>query len=474
MAETARVKIEKAETAETSLGINFSDAAASIRVAPNSYFAAFFLAVFFTAFALYLEQDFAAAALSVFGLIVLPFLAWSDRIVFDGGKLLRTGIIPRLWFWINRESAELKLTDIEQVETQAIRALKRGGTVFYRYRTTAQGKNKRFAFASGGQDYRRMIARLLPGIFIDALDNRSIELRDYLSEPKQILKKAEFSKIPSAEVLENSINEFQDGEHRAHNPHKTTKINSEQIEKSDYLRQLANELRLSGNLLQSLETFRRALRLNPLDAWLIFEFARCLHSYASSEKNEKLKKKAHAALRLAEIRARADGELLSRLGESYFQYGDWKRAQTAFQKALNTTAESFRSVRGLAEIALREGKIAHVIHHFTTAVSFADTNALRRWAQGETLYFSNLNDDEDYMDAEVRRLNRLENIERGKKMSLRLAVFGFMTILFGMFADEIIVNIGWACASVSLLIWAGMIMSRNILTERSPILQEEN
>ncbi len=78
------------------------------------------------------------------------------------------------------------------------------------------------------------------------------------------------------------------------------------------------------------------------------------------------------------------------------------------------------------------------------------------------------------MDAEVRRLRMLENIERGKKMSLRLTIFGFLTILLGMFADNTIVNVGWACASVSLLIWAGMIMSRNILNERSPILQKEN
>ncbi|MGI8470286.1 MAG: tetratricopeptide repeat protein [Pyrinomonadaceae bacterium] len=474
MAETARVKIEKVTAAETSLGINFSNDSASVRVAPNSYFVAFFLTVFFTAFAVYLEQDFIAAGLFIFSLIVLPFLVWSDRIIFDGEKISRTGIIPRLWFWINRESIILKLTDIEQVETQAVRALKRGGSVFYRYRTTVQGENKRFTFASGGEDYRRMIKRLFPRIFIDALDNRSIELRDYLSAPKKISMKAESAKIPSAEVLENSINDNQTNFRHARNLYKTTETDAGKIEKADDLRQLANELRLSGNLLQSLEAFRRALVLNPADGWLIFEFARCLHSYASSERSEKLQKKARAALRLAEIRAGGDGELLSRVGESYFQYGDWKRAHTAFQKALNATAESFRSVRGLAEIALREGKIAHVIHHFMTAVSFADTTALRRWARGETLYFSSLNDDEDYMDAEVRRLKMLENIERGKKMALRLAVFGFLTILLGMFSGEMIVNVGWACASVSLLIWAGLIMSRNLLTDRSPILREEN
>jgi tetratricopeptide (TPR) repeat protein len=473
LAETARVKIDKVSASNSSLGEKFADNSASVRVSLNSYFASFFLTLFFTALAVYLEQDVLAVVLSVFALIVLPFLAWSDRIVFDGEKLTRSGIVPRFWNWINRENSELYLQEIEQVETQAVRTLKHGGTIYYRYRTTVHGKHKRFVFASGGEDYRRMISLLFPQIFIDALDNRSIELRDYLAEPKKILSKAEASNIPSIEVLEDSVNEFQTGKKNSLRRAKKNEISFEAVEKADYLRQLANELRLSGNLLQSLETFRRALLLNPFDGWLIFEFARCLHSYASSERNEKLKKRACAALRLAEHRAGRDGELLSRLGESYFQYGDWERAYKVFQKTLGTTAENFRSMRGLAEIALREGKLAHVIHHFTSAAGFADTVALKKWAQGETEYFSQLNEDENYLDAEVKRLSRLENIERGKRMSLRFAVFGFLTILFGALTDNLVVNIGWACAGVSLMIWAGLIMSHNIMNERSPIVSEE-
>lgn len=469
MAETARVKIDKVSISESSFEAN----SASVRVALNNYFIAFFPSIFFTALAVYLEQDIFAAGLFGFSFIVLPVLAWTDRIIFDGEKIFRSGAAPRFWNWLNGEKSVLNVNDIEQVETQAIRTLKRGGTVYYRYRTSIHGKQQHFAFASGSENYRRMINLLFPRIFIDALDNRSIELRDYLAEPKKILSKAESSKIPSTEVLENSVNEFHKGK-RSSNLSGKVEIDAEKIEKADYLRQLANELRLSGNLLQSLETFRRALLLNPLDGWLIFEFARCLHSYASSERNEKLKKKACAALRLAEIRAGRDGELLSRLGESYFQYGDRERAYNVFQKALAATTESFRSVRGLAEIALREGKIAHVIHHFTIAAGFADTKALKNWARGETEYFSLLNEDENYLDAEVKRLSRLENIERGKRMSLQIFVFGFLTILFGMFTDNLVVNIGWACAVVSLLIWLGLIMSRNLMNERSPIIQQEN
>jgi tetratricopeptide (TPR) repeat protein len=284
--------------------------------------------------------------------------------------------------------------------------------------------------------------------------------------------KAEFAKLPSTDVLENSINDFEITDRNLRSNRQTRKIGEAEIEKADYLRRLANELRLSGNLLQALEAFRRALVLNPRDAWLIFEFARCLYSYADSERDRKLERKAKAALRLAEMRAGRDSELLSRLGESYFQYGNWERAAVVFQKALAAASENFRSVRGLAEISLREGKIAHVIHHFATAIHFTDAKALKRWAQGETEYFSRLNEDDDYMESEVRRMNWLENIERGKKMSLRIAVGSFFTVLLGLTMDDMLANVGWGCASVSLLIWVGLIMTRNLLSERSPFIED--
>lgn len=473
MAETFHIKVGEVSVRETSLASDYSKNSASIRVSPNNYIIAIFLSVFFTAFFIYLEQDLISAFLFALGFVILPLLLWSDRIFFDGKSLTRTGLIPRVWNRINRESQFLALADIEQVETQALRALKRGGSVFYRYRTSIHGKGKAFAFASGGEDYRQMVRKLFAVVSADALDNRSIELRDYLSEPKETLMKAQFAKLPSAEVLEDSLNEFHDADRKLRSKRKSNEPNEKEIEKAKYLRELANELRISGNLLQSLEAFRRALLLNPFDAWLIFEFARCLYSYAGSERSDKLEKKAKAALRLAEIRAGQDSELLSRVGESYFQYGDWERARTAFKKAHGAAAESFRSVRGLAEVALREGKIAHVIHHFAAAIHLADTGALKRWAQGEAEYFSRLNTDDDYMESEVKRMSRLENIERGKKMSLRFAVAGILTVLLGLSTSNALANVGWACASVALLIWVGLIMTRNLLTERSPIFKEE-
>ncbi|HEY0429814.1 MAG TPA: tetratricopeptide repeat protein [Pyrinomonadaceae bacterium] len=470
MSNIAPTKTADVATREDGRSAASTNNSVSIRVSPNSYFTALFLATFFSAFLTYLEIDWAAFLLFGASWLFLPLLLWSDRIVFDGKRLTRVGFLPRLWAAVNNSRHRLKISDIEQVETLALRALKRGGNVFYRYRTSVQGKDLRFAFASGGEDYRRMIQSLFAAVSENVLDNRSIELRDYLKEPKETLMKAEFAQIPSVDVLESSVNEFQTGDKSARTKAKEREIGTGEIEKSDYLRRLANELRLSGYLLQALETFRRALVLNPRNAWLIFDFARCLYSFAGAERSEKMEKKALAALRLAEKRANGDGELLARLGESYFQYGDWRRAQKAFQKALDAAGESFRSVRGLAEIALREGKIAHVIHNFSTANRLAETSALQRWTQNESEYFTRLNTDEDYMDLEISRVNMLETLERSKKTSLKIAFLGFPAILFGLTVfDDLIANIGWAISSVALLIWVGLILSQNLLSSRVPL-----
>ena len=462
--------IAQAKTAEISTAETVFDKTVSIRVSPNSYFIALFLATFFTGFLIYLEFDWSAALLFGAAWTFLPFFLWTDKIIFDGKRLTRNGILPRLWSSFNNSRHRLKISDIEQVETQALRALKRGGNVFYRYRTLVQGKDLRFAFASGGEDYRQMIHRLFAVLPKNVLDNRSIELRDYLAEPKETLMKAKFANVPAADVLEDSLKVLQTGKRDAKKRNsQTQQITEAEEEKADYLRQLANELRLSGYLIQALETFRRALVLKPKDAWLLFEFARCLYSFAGAEHDAKIERRAIAALRLTEKRATGDGELLARLGESYFQYGDWRRAQRVFQKAHEKAQENFRSVRGLAEIALREGKIAHVIHNFSTANRLAETNALRRWTSGESEYFSRLNDDEEYLELEISRVNLLETLERSKKTALRISFFGFPAILLGLVLfDYLIANIGWAISLVALAVWCGLMLTQKILSARIP------
>jgi tetratricopeptide (TPR) repeat protein len=470
VAQTARVKAAEAVSEKTSAA-KIINKLVDIRVSPNSYFVAVFLVSFLTAFLVYIERDFAAILLFALSWLTIPLLAWNDRIVFDGKHIFRTGFLPNLWASFAGKPRRLKISQIEQIETQALRALKRGGNVFYRYRTSITGKGVRFIFASGGEDYRNMVGRLFKLVSDDVLDNRSLELRDYLKDPKETLMKAEFAKIPSMEVLEDSLNEFTSPD-RSLRSKKSPKFENE--EKADYLRQLANELRICGYLLQSLEAFRRALLMNPKDGWLIFEYARCLHSYASLERNPNLLRKANAALRLAESRTNRDADLLARIGETYFQYGDWKRSGKAFFKTLSLAENSFRSLRGLAEIALREGKIAHVIHHFSSLSYFAKNNALKRWANGENEYFSRLNSDEVYMEAELTRINWLESIERKKRGILRFSLLTLVLVLFGVLFNETMATVGWTAAFISITIWIGLILSQGLLSERCPPIDIED
>lgn len=438
----------------------------SVRVSAYGYIAAMFVGTFFSALSIYLEADMIGYILFGASWIVMPFLALTDKIVFNGKRLYRSGLLAKGWTYLNRSRNWLKLKDVEQVETTAFPTLKRGGKVFYKYKTSIRGKGVDFTFSSGGSEYRKMVRAILPLISENVLDNRSLEVRDYIPEPRQTRLKASLSNIPPADVLENSFRQIQLRKKAALKP-EVLALEVDGGEKANGLRVLANELRLSGSHLQALETFRRAALLKPTDAWLLFEFARCLQSFAGSEGNNKLERKAVAMMRLSELRAGNDGDLLARLGESYFQVGEWRRAGIAFHKAVEVVGEQFRSVRGLAEIALRDGKIAHVIHNFSIASRLAETPALRRWSNGEVEYFSRLNDDDEYMDMEIGRVNLLDALDRWKRTSLRLAFIGFPIIAAGLFYDDnVIANCGWTLSGASLVLWTLIMLGRKVFAPR--------
>lgn len=436
----------------------------TIRVSPHSYFTALFLGTFLSALLFYLEIDIAGFAAFGIAWIVLPFLALRDRISFDGKCLQRTGALPRLWSWFNGSRRRLKIADIEQVETQSIRALKRGGSVHYRYRTILRGKGLSIAIASGGEDFRRMIKGILPKLEANALDVRSLELREFLADPKETLMKAEFSRIPSADALESTISDVLTQKRKQRNG-----VVLADDEKAEDLRVLGNELRVSGYLPQALEAFRRALTIRGADGRLLFEFARCLHAFAAVKRDPRLERKALATLRLSERHVADDGDMLSRLGEFYFSLGEWRRAEMIFQRVFDRLGENFRAARGLAEMSLRDGKIAHVIHQFSTANRLAETPSLRRWTQGEADYFSSLNSDEEYMEVEIGRVNMLDTLERSKRTTLNITFLSFPLIAVGLFfEDALVANIGWAASTVSLLIWTGLIISSRMLSHRIP------
>lgn len=438
----------------------------AIRVSAHSYFAVLLISTFLAAFLFYLGLDLAGSILFAGSWILIPFFALNDKISFDGKRLSRTGLLPALWSTANSSRRRLKISDIEQVETQAVRTLKRGGSVLYRYRTVIRGKGLTITISSGGEQYRQAVKAIFSRLSDNVLDHRSIELRDHLADPKEILRKAELSRIPSADVLESS---FRGAGRRSAIGPSLPSAGPPADEKVDDLRTLANELRLSGHLLQALEAFRRALIIRPSDAHLLFEFARCLYSFAGVERDNRLERRALAALRLSERRAADDAELMVRLGEWYFQIGEWRRSNALFKNAVERIGENFRVARGLAELALREGKIAHVIHQFRAAGRLAESPSLRRWSKNEADYFSNLNSNDEYMELEIGRVNLLEVLESLKKTALRIAFFGLPVVFAGIFfEDSFVANIGWSVSGIGLFTWSALIFGTRLLGQRIP------
>jgi tetratricopeptide (TPR) repeat protein len=438
--------------------------AIGVPVVPANYLVVILLASFLAAFLLYLELDGWSLTLLGTACFSIPLLAYFDRVSFDGRRIRRTGLLPKIWARLTGTRDRIKISDVELVQTSVIRTIKRGSNLFYTYRTAFVGKGKVFAVNSTRKSYARFIEAVLPKLKEDIMDRRSVELRDHFSERAAVRERARAAKIPSAEILEDAL-----GGRNARTAAYTAAVAEDDGSGVAYLHSLANELRVSGLLPQAVEAFRRAARLAPGNAALLLDFALCLRTYAAARADARVERRALAMMRLAERRAGDDGDLLSRIGESYFQFGEWRRAAAVFRRAADRTGEHFRTLIGLAEVSLHEGKIAHVIHNFTAASSVARTPALRRWTRQEVEYFSRLNDDEEYMDLEIGRLNLLDKLESVKRSSLRITMVGIPAIVLGIISsDTLIANLGWAVSLIALGVWGAMILGLNMLSARIP------
>jgi tetratricopeptide (TPR) repeat protein len=445
---------------------------ASVRVSPGAYLAAASLLTFSSALLLRSGNDLAALMFLAVAWLLVPLLAVTDRLVFDGHRLTRKGVAPFIarlffgWGW------QLSVPDFETVETTALRTLRRGGSVRYRYRSQIAGKGILFAFASGGKNYRRMVRALFPLVHEDKMDGRSRDLRDYLVEPRSLDQKAKRSKLAPENVIAAATPDFKLGGKRNKDKNILTPSASS-FERANLLRRLANELRVAGRLAEASEAFRRALNVIPREAWLIYDFARLLRSQASANSDARLLSRARAALHLASIRAGRDSTLLALIGESTLECGDVKRAQRVFQKAIEIDARNVKARFGLADVALREGKLAHVIHHHRDAALVSAEKALALYARREADYYSRLNDDDEYLAAELRRINLLQHVTRIRRLAAAVTNAGILFALVGSYFDSTFSGIGWSLASSALVAWlSSLIATRFLSARRKPRLAE--
>ena len=443
----------------------------SVRVSPGGYLAVACILTFAAALLLRAQYDWAALVAICLAWIATPLLAFTDRISFDGQILSRRGPVPLLIRLAKGRALSLSIDDIERVETSAVRTLRRNGRVRYRYRSEITGRGSAFVFASGGNSYRQMVRTLFPLLGYDKVDARSSELRDYLTDAQTLRLNLELLRIAPPVVLEGATSDL---EHNAKKEIRHQRMEGQvpsaiDVERGRLLRLAANELRAAGRLRESAEAFRRALIVIPHDGWLVYEFARFLRSQAGASRDARLLQRSRACLRLAARRAGDDAPLLSRIGESFFEYGELAQATRAFNRALELNPRAFRAEIGLAEVALRNGKLAHVIHHYDAAARIAPDEALARHARREAEYYARLNDDDDYLTAELRRIGWLQHLQRARRLAARMTLASVLLALTGPSFDGSLESVGWSLASSSLIAWLGVaLISRYFASRRKP------
>jgi tetratricopeptide (TPR) repeat protein len=443
---------------------------ASVRVSPGSYLAAASVLTFVSALLLRSERDLLALCAVAVAWLIIPLLALTDRIDFDGQFLVRRGPGPLILRAIFGWQRELGIWDFERVDTQAVRTLRRGGRVRYRYRTMIVGKNTEFVLASGGRSYRHMVRQLFPLIHEDKLDLRTIELREYLCDPKPLNWEVHSLQLASVDVLDSATMDFKLGGRR-HKPSGDLDPTEKAASVIDHdravqLGQVGNKLRIAGRLNEAREAFRRALIVIPRDGRLIFQFARLLRSQASSLSDRKLLSRGRAALRLSARRAENEPELLALVGESFLEWGETMRAQSSFQRTIELHPDNFRARMGLANLALREGKLAHVIHQYGDAARAASDQALSRHARREADYYSRLNDDDDYLASELWRINFLQHALKIRRLAARVTNASILVALVVPYFDWTVAGLCWSLASSALIAWILSLVAIKLLAKR--------
>lgn len=439
----------------------------TVRSSPGGYLAAALTLSFVALLLVRAESDEAAVITMFLAWVVMPLLAFTDRIRIEGRVISRTGVLAFFHKILKGRALRLNVDEVERVETYAVRTLRRAGSVRYRYRSEVNGKGMSFAFASGG-NYRSMVRHLFALIADDKLDARSRELRDYLDYPKSLRETVKLLRIAPSSVLENALPDFRRRLKKKAVEHlsETGGLSVSEQERGRLLRLAANQLRAVGRLREAEEGFRRALLVTPQDGWLLYEFARFLRSQASALADAHLLQRSRAALRLAATRSKEDAQLLARIGESFLELGDMARAARLFSRALDLQPRSFRAEVGLADISLRNGKLAHVIHHYQAAARLAPDEAAARFARREADYYALLNEDDEYLAAELRRINWLQTGQMARRLSARIMLAGILLAIAGAYFGETVSATGWSLAASSLAAWLGAHLLGRLLSAR--------
>jgi len=382
-----------------------------------------------------LKQGWPVAALACWALLFpVALFAAFDRIEFDGQAIRHRGPFAFLLTHLFRSHRDLPVSDIEAITTETTRLSFATGDARISYHTRISGASVEIVVRSHRSTYEQFIKALFRAAGPHKLDPRSFEIYEYF-ETGNALK--------GSPILKSDI---------AAMP-------------APALRRIGNALKLAGKLAQASSYFRVAYEKEPRNPQLLYEMSRFFRTSAQSE-DTRLLQRSDACLRLASRLAGDEIDLIERIGEAFFERLDFKRASDCFRRALALDPARFRSNLGLAEIALRDGKLAHVAHFYSAAASSSDL-ALARMANREARYYGRLMDDDDFLEAELRRI-RISNQVRWAR---RLAAMTFFTAwlvggIVGRFSLAV-ENFGWATMAMSGLIWCSAMFTTRLVRRRA-------
>jgi tetratricopeptide (TPR) repeat protein len=357
-----------------------------------------------------------------------------DRVELDGEIIRHRGPLAFVLTHLFRMRRALAVSDIETITTETLRLSIGRGDARLSYHTRIIGPQVEIVVRSHRAAYVPFIKALFRAASSQKLDPRSLDLFEYL-ETGADLKRAS---VTLADIGRMPV---------------------------PLLRRLGNSLRLAGRLAQASSYFLVAYEKEPRNPGLLYEMSRFYYSSAARE-DARLVQRSNACLRLASRLARSEPALLERIGEAFFERLDNKRATDCFRRALDLDPARFRANVGLAEIALRDGKLAHVAHFYNAATATGDA-ALVRLADREAHYYERLRSDDDFLEAELMRIRTSNQIRWARRLSALTFFCAWLTAgIVGRFYS-LVEDFGWAMMAASGLLWCASRLAMRYFRRRS-------
>jgi tetratricopeptide (TPR) repeat protein len=382
-----------------------------------------------------LRQGWLIAAFSCWAsLVAVALVAVFDRIEFDGNLIRHRGPLAFTLSHIFRVRRQLSVSDIESITTETLRLSFATGDARITYHTRISGAGTEVVVRSHRSAYAPFIKALVRAVGLHKLDPRTSEIYEYFETGKA---------LGGSPVLKSDI---------AAMP-------------APLLRRMGNSLRLAGKLAQASNYFRVAYEREPRNPQLLYEMSRLFHSSAQTE-DTRLLQRSDACLRLASRLAGDEPALLERIGEAFFERTDFRRASECFRRALALDPARFRANIGLAEIALRDGKLAHVAH-FYHAASSSDDAALSRMAGREARYYERLMEDDDFLESELRRIRFSNQIRWARRLA---SMTFFSAWLVGGIVGRLstmVEQFGWAVMAMSGFLWCALVITTRFFRRRT-------